>query len=87
MRCAMKKMLRRINSFTEKVKDYILSVIDRLAAKDINKKQREYELLYDKELNDDEIIEIKKNAVIRVWKYIMAVLIVIIILTSTLARG
>jgi len=83
----MKAFLKRINSFTEKVKDHILSVIDRLAAKDIKKKQREYELLYGKELNDDEIIEIKKNAVIRVWKYVMAVLIVIIILTSTLARG
>jgi len=87
MRCTMKAFLKRINSFTEKVKDHILSVIDRLAAKDIKKKQREYELLYGKELNDDEIIEIKKNAVIRVWKYVMAVLIVIIILTSTLARG
>lgn len=73
--------------YVEKLKNQIIIAIDRLSAKDIEKAQREYDLLYEKELNEKEIIELKKNAVIRLWKYVMAILIVIIFLTSTLVRG
>lgn len=87
MRCAMKTFFKRFYWFTEKVKKYIVAAIDRLAEKDIEKAQREYELTYGKELNEMEIKEIKKNVVIRIWKYVIAVLIVIIFLTSGLIRG
>lgn len=87
MRCPMKEFLKKFYLFTEKAKDYIRAAIDRLAAKDIEKAQRNYELNYGKELNESEIIEIKKNVVIRIWKYVIAILIVIIFLTSTLVRG
>lgn len=83
----MKEFLKKFYLFTEKAKDYIRAAIDRLAAKDIEKAQRNYELNYGKELNESEIIEIKKNVVIRIWKYVIAILIVIIFLTSTLVRG
>lgn len=87
MRCIMKEFLKNIYVFTERIKRIIIALIDRLSAKDIQKSQRQYELLYGKELNEKEIIDIKKNAVIRLWKYVMAILIVIIFLTSTLVRG
>lgn len=83
----MKEFLKKFYLFTEKAKDYIRAAIDRLAAKDIEKAQRNYELNYGKELNESEIIEIKKNVVVRIWKYVIAILIVIIFLTSTLVRG
>lgn len=83
----MKEFLKNIYVFTERIKRIIIALIDRLSAKDIQKSQRQYELLYGKELNEKEIIDIKKNAVIRLWKYVMAILIVIIFLTSTLVRG
>jgi len=83
----MKEFLKRFYLYVEKLKNQIIIAIDRLSAKDIEKAQREYDLLYEKELNEKEIIELKKNAVIRLWKYVMAILIVIIFLTSTLVRG
>jgi len=87
MRWHMKSFLKRFYLCVEKLKNQIIVAIDRLSATDIEKAQREYELLYGKELNEKDIIELKRNALIRVWKYVMAILIVIIFLTSTLVRG
>lgn len=83
----MKNVLKKIYLFSEKVKDYMRAVIDRLSAKEIEKAKREYELNYGQELNESEIKEIKKGVVIRLWKYVMAIAVIIIFFSSTLMRG
>jgi len=83
----MKALVKKLYDFTEKIKSYVLSVIDRLSEKDIKKAQRDYELIYGKELNRTEITEIKKNVVIRIWKYVVAFLIIVLFLAFIFFRG
>ncbi|GGJ77382.1 hypothetical protein [Virgibacillus salexigens] len=80
----MKSLLKKFDFFTENIKRKVLNLIDQLAEKDIEKVNRQYELQYGKELNEKEIIEIKKNVIIRIWKYCSILLIVLLILLSSI---
>jgi len=80
----MKSFLKGFDHFTENIKRHVLALIDQLAQKDIERANRQYELQYGKELNEQEIIEIKKNVIIRVWKYCSVLLIILIFFLSSI---
>lgn len=82
----MKTFAEKFLLITEKIRSKILGFIDWLAKKDIEEGNREYELRFGQQLNESEKVEIKKNAVIRLWKYMALLLLLLIFLLSQL-RG
>jgi len=79
----MKSFLKKFDLFTENIKSHVYNLIDRLSEKDIEQANRQYELQYGKELNEQEIIEIKKQVIVRIWKYCSVILIFLLIFLSS----
>ncbi|WP_404457000.1 hypothetical protein LG329_19515 (plasmid) [Virgibacillus necropolis] len=82
----MKTFAEKFLLITEKIRNKMLGFIDWLAKKDIEESNREYELRFGQQLNESEKVEIKKDAVIRLWKYMALLLLLLIFLLSQL-RG
>lgn len=78
----MKNLAKKILFFQERLREYTRKTIDYLAKDDIEKAEREYELLYGEPLNNKEKIEIKKNVIVRYSKYLIALLFIIIIIIA-----
>lgn len=75
----MKKIAKKILDFQESIREFARKTIDYLAKDEIKKAERQYELMYDKRLNDQEKLEIKKGVLIHYSKYMIAVLFIILV--------
>lgn len=75
----MKKIAKKILDFQESIREFARKTIDYLAKDEIEKAERQYELMYDKQLNDQEKLEIKKGVLIHYSKYMIAVLFIILV--------
>lgn len=75
----MKKIAKKILDFQESIREFARKTIDYLAKDEIEKAERQYELMYDKRLNDQEKLEIKKGVLIHYSKYMIAVLFIILV--------
>ncbi|UOR14080.1 hypothetical protein [Halobacillus amylolyticus] len=78
----MKAFMEKVLLISGHIRKKILAAIDRLAKNEIDKANREYELRYGQSLNEDEIIEIKKNTLLRLWKIVGVFLILLVFLLS-----
>lgn len=78
----MKTISKKILRYQENIRNFGRNLIDRISENDIAKAEREYQLLYEKPLNQEEILDIKKKVVIRYSKYLI---IFIVLLTLILA--
>ncbi|MBU0905243.1 MAG: hypothetical protein KKF57_08595 [Firmicutes bacterium] len=77
-------ILQKLTRMQQRMNQFFESIIDRLAKKQLEQANRQYELQYDKPLSAQEIIEIKKGVVLRVGFFIC---IPVVILLLTLMNG
>lgn len=77
----MKAKLNQVLVFQQQVQKKIDRLIDRLSRTAIEQEERKFELMYDKPLNEKEILNIKKTVVM---KYSLAVIIPCLILILTI---
>lgn len=80
----MKHLAKKILDFQERIRNYVRKSIDRLSEKEIEKVEREYQLLYQESLNDKEILNIKKKVVIRYSKFLTIILLLLILIFSAI---
>ena len=77
----MKAKLNQVLVFQQQVQKKMDRLIDRLSRTAIEQEERKFELMYDKPLNEKEILDIKKTVVM---KYSLAVIIPCLILILTI---
>ncbi|AUD12470.1 hypothetical protein CXF77_08100 (plasmid) [Planococcus sp. MB-3u-09] len=77
----MKEKLHQVLVFQERVQKQMDGLIDRLSRTAIDQEERKFELMYDKPLNEKEILDIKKTVVM---KYSLSIVIPLLILILTI---
>ncbi|WP_121301326.1 MULTISPECIES: hypothetical protein [Planococcus] len=77
----MKAKLHQVLVFQQRVQKQMDGLIDRLSRTAIDQEERKFELMYDKPLNEKEILDIKKTVVM---KYSLSIVIPLLILILTI---
>lgn len=77
----MNEQLKQVLAFQQKIQQKMDRLIDRLSRTAIEQEERKFELMYDKPLNEKEIMNIKRNTVV---KYSMLLLVPLLILLLTI---
>lgn len=77
----MKAKLHQVLVFQQRVQKQMDGLIDRLSRTAIDQEERKFELMYDKPLNEKEILNIKKTVVL---KYSLSIVIPLLILILTI---
>jgi len=77
----MKEQLKQVLAFQQKIQQKMDRLINRLSRTAIEQEERKFELMYDKPLNEKEIMNIKRNTVV---KYSMLLLVPLLILLLTI---
>lgn len=77
----MKAKLHQVLVFQQRVQKQMDRLIDRLSRTAIDQEERKFELMYDKPLNEKEILDIKKTVVM---KYSLSIVIPLLILILTI---
>lgn len=77
----MKAKLHQVLVFQQRVQKQMDGLIDRLSRTAIDQEERKFELMYDKPLNEKEILDIKKTVVM---KYSLSIIIPLLILILTI---
>lgn len=79
----MNEQLKQVLAFQQKIQQKMDRLIDRLSRTAIEQEERKFELMYDKPLNEKEIMNIKRNTVV---KYSMILLVPLLILLLTITN-
>ncbi len=61
----MKEQLKQVLAFQQRIQQKMDRLIDRLSRTAIEQEERKFELMYDKPLNEKEIMNIKRNTVVK----------------------
>lgn len=77
----MKAKLHQVLVFQQRVQKQMDGLINRLSRTAIDQEERKFELMYDKPLNEKEILDIKKTVVM---KYSLSIVIPLLILILTI---
>ncbi|MGE6415555.1 hypothetical protein ACQKDD_15420 [Planococcus kocurii] len=77
----MNEQLKQVLAFQQQIQQKMDRLIDRLSRTAIEQEERKFELMYDKPLNEKEIMNIKRNTVV---KYSMLLLVPLLILLLTI---
>ena len=77
----MKAKLHQVLVFQQRIQKQMDRLIDRLSRTAIDQEGRKFELMYDKPLNEKEILDIKKTVVM---KYSLSIVIPLLILILTI---
>lgn len=77
----MKAKLHEVLVFQQRIQKQMDRLIDRLSRTAIDQEERKFELMYDKPLNEKEILDIKKTVVL---KYSLSIVIPLLILILTI---
>ena len=75
----MKAKLHQVLVFQQKVQKKMDGLIDRLSRTAIEQEERKFELMYDKPLNEKEILDIKKTVVMKYSLFIVIPLLILIL--------
>lgn len=75
----MKAKLNQVLVFQQQVQKKMDGLIDRLSRTAIEQEERKFELMYDKPLNEKEILDIKKTVVIKYSLFIVIPLLILIL--------
>lgn len=75
----MKAKLHQVLVFQQQVQKKMDGLIDRLSRTAIEQEERKFELMYDKPLNEKEILDIKKTVVMKYSLFIVIPLLILIL--------